>query len=201
MARPSQKNKNTLPDVQKAIYNSAVTLFAKNGFSATSTKDIADTAKVNKAMIYYYYESKEKLFKSIINDGILLLEDAVRLERDKNTDIKSKLKLFLSRYLENFANQPELSQIIFRESMCGGEIAKDEIINHFSSSFESIAAIIEQYDELKAFDSLFLSRTIWGMASMFIASHIATGKDIEYEKLSEQITELFLHGAIKKEVI
>ncbi len=201
MARPSQRNKDTLPDVQKAIYHSAVKLFAENGFTATSTKDIADCAKINKAMIYYYYENKEKLFKTIIRDGNLLFEEAVKAAENKQGDIRSRLQIFLRTYLENFTKEPELSQIIFRESMGGGKTAKNEIREFFSRNFEKLSVIMKESGEFKLFDPLFMAYTIFGMASMFIAAHFATGKEIEYKELSERMTEFFLNGAKGRDIL
>lgn len=53
-----------------SILAAAECLFAKDGFSATSVEEIAMTAKVNKALIYYYFKSKDELvltlFRSIL---------------------------------------------------------------------------------------------------------------------------------------
>ena len=44
-----------------SILAAAERLFAKDGFSATSVEEIAKAAKVNKALIYYYFKSKDEL--------------------------------------------------------------------------------------------------------------------------------------------
>lgn len=50
-------------DAQDAIMNAALPLFAEQNFSAVSTKDIASAAGLNTALIYYYFGSKEELYR------------------------------------------------------------------------------------------------------------------------------------------
>lgn len=58
------------------IQEAANSLFAEKGFSATSMSDIAGRAGISKASLYYFFESKEKLFCSILREA---LEEANRL--------------------------------------------------------------------------------------------------------------------------
>lgn len=54
-----------------SILAAAARLFGANGFSETSVDDVAKAAKVNKALIYYYFKNKEELavtlFRSVRN--------------------------------------------------------------------------------------------------------------------------------------
>jgi len=52
---------------QKKILEAATQIFSEKGFCGARVDEIAARAKVNKAMIYYYFESKEKLLKELIN--------------------------------------------------------------------------------------------------------------------------------------
>lgn len=53
-------------DAQEAIANAALPLFASLSFAAVSTKEIATAAGLNTALIYYYFGSKEELFRRTI---------------------------------------------------------------------------------------------------------------------------------------
>jgi len=64
----------------------ALELFARRGFSSVTIKDIAKSANINSALLYYYFDSKEDLFKSSIENAILrALENYARLKQ-KHTD-------------------------------------------------------------------------------------------------------------------
>jgi len=52
----------------KKIMNAASHLFSKKGFDATSVDEISAEANVNKALIYYYFESKRKLLNFLFDE-------------------------------------------------------------------------------------------------------------------------------------
>jgi AcrR family transcriptional regulator len=53
-------------DKKEFLTRIAIDLFAKKGFSVTTMRDIANTAKVNVALIYYYFKDKEDILYHII---------------------------------------------------------------------------------------------------------------------------------------
>ncbi len=52
---------------QKNIINTAMKLFARDGFDGVSVDLIASEAKINKAMIYYYFKNKAKLYEKVVS--------------------------------------------------------------------------------------------------------------------------------------
>lgn len=66
-------------DAKERIVNAAIRLFSKKGYDATRVSDIAGAAKVNKALIYYYFKSKENILDFMIGH---LLDNAVTLTVD-----------------------------------------------------------------------------------------------------------------------
>ena len=48
----------------------ALGLFAERHFASVTIKDIARAAKINSAMIYYYYEDKEHLFRAALENAV-----------------------------------------------------------------------------------------------------------------------------------
>ena len=66
--RPSSSVKGSPPanDTKDQILLVAEELFAQKGFAGARTHEIAERAGVNKALIYYYFESKEKLLREVL---------------------------------------------------------------------------------------------------------------------------------------
>lgn len=58
--------KNKSQDTKQKLLDSAIEVFSEKGFDGARVDEIAARAKVNKAMLYYYFSSKEKLFEEII---------------------------------------------------------------------------------------------------------------------------------------
>lgn len=72
-------DKNTSTEAKERIINAAVQLFSQKGYDATRVNDIASTAKVNKALIYYYFKSKEDILDYMVH---ALLDNAVSFTMD-----------------------------------------------------------------------------------------------------------------------
>lgn len=51
----------------------ALTLFVEKGFAATRLEDVAACAGVSKGTLYLYFDSKEDLFKAVVEEGIVPL--------------------------------------------------------------------------------------------------------------------------------
>jgi len=52
------------------LMRAALDLFSRRDFSTVTIKDIAKASDVNAALIYYYYDSKEDLFRAAIEFAI-----------------------------------------------------------------------------------------------------------------------------------
>ena len=70
---PRKRRKEARPSELTAA---ALELFVDKGFSATRLEEIAQRAGVSKGTLYLYFDSKEALFKAVIQDGIIPVVDA-----------------------------------------------------------------------------------------------------------------------------
>lgn len=68
VAAPRRRRKEARPSELTAA---ALELFVEKGFAATRLEDIAARAGVSKGTLYLYFDSKEALFKAVIQEGIL----------------------------------------------------------------------------------------------------------------------------------
>ena len=57
---------NDNPEAKERILQASVELFSRKGFDATSVTEIARSAEVTKAFIYYYFKSKEEIMDSLV---------------------------------------------------------------------------------------------------------------------------------------
>lgn len=65
---PRKRRKEARP---AELLAAALTLFVDKGYAATSLERVASHAGVSKGTLYLYYESKEVLFKAVIQEGII----------------------------------------------------------------------------------------------------------------------------------
>jgi AcrR family transcriptional regulator len=100
---------------EKKILESAKVIFAEKGFQASTMKDIASHAGVNKALLNYYFRSKEKLFNAVFT---LIFEPAFKnfvLILDQDGDIFEILEKFIRSHQRFLGKSPEIPKIMARE--------------------------------------------------------------------------------------
>lgn len=91
--------KSNLNDKQIQILEVAETLFAEKGFDGTSIRDISKEAKINVAMVSYYFGSKEKLLESLVLFKTSGLKEQLVDLIDENLDPFDKINKLIELYI------------------------------------------------------------------------------------------------------
>ena len=114
---------------EQKIKEAARKVFVKKGYDAARTRDIAEEAGVNLALINYYYRSKEFLFDKIILESIEAFRNSLyAMMNDPATSIYEKIRLVVENYYTMFEQNPELPMFIFHEL----ENKNEKIINEIN---------------------------------------------------------------------
>lgn len=96
------KSQEQIDDIRKQkkqlIMDTALELFAENGYHATSISQIAKKAKISKGLTYNYFDSKNKILDEIMNQGFNEIYDNLDLNKD-GIFTEDEFKFFIS---ENF---------------------------------------------------------------------------------------------------
>ncbi len=92
----SQTKKASLRD---RIFQQALKEFSKNGFAGARVDRIAKRARVNKQLIYYYFESKENLFRVVI-ESVWETSEAIRQAPSEAGDAVRYWSEFYFKYPE-----------------------------------------------------------------------------------------------------
>jgi TetR/AcrR family transcriptional regulator len=97
---------------EEKIRRTALVLFLERGFERTSIREIAAKAKINIALLNYYFRSKENLFDSIFS-GLLGKHTPV-LQDILNTDLplEEKIKIYVDKYIDMLLENPKLTYFV-----------------------------------------------------------------------------------------
>jgi TetR/AcrR family transcriptional regulator len=104
-------------EMRRAILDSAERMFARDGFRATRTEAIAEDANISKALIYYYFGSKQTLYQEVLDRIRRDLEsglDYASLEQMKPRDA---LIEHLTRLLRQSAEKPHRAPLFALENI------------------------------------------------------------------------------------
>jgi AcrR family transcriptional regulator len=135
---------------EQLILNTARKHFVNNGFAATRMQEIADEAGINKAMVHYYFRSKEKLYSEIIGHTL----DAIlpKLSKAMSTPgtFWEKLDAIVSIYVKTLTDQPEIPFFVMSEISQKRERFVSELKKR-SSFFPAVQSFLAQmHEEMEA---------------------------------------------------
>lgn len=106
---------------EERILTAAAEEFAANGFFGARTQAIADAAGVNKAMLHYYFRSKENLYGHVIAGALSRILNQVGQAWLSQDSVESRLEKVVDAYMDNYERNPGFLKIILREFVDGGE--------------------------------------------------------------------------------
>lgn len=118
---PSRAGTRGEPEkTRAAILKAALHEFASEGVAGARTDEIARTANVNKALLYYYFQDKESLYGAVIDDVFQNMR--TRLLTVLNSDLlpREKLVAFAGTHFDYIASAPEYPRLVQQEMMRSG---------------------------------------------------------------------------------
>lgn len=100
-------------DTREHVALVATHLFANQGYDGTSLRDIVEAAGVTKPVIYYYFNSKENLFITLINDAYDFFLTAIEEIIDGEGDFKERLKKVTHLYFDLCSQYEDTTRLIY----------------------------------------------------------------------------------------
>src|SRR5215467_13252802 len=92
-----RKNNDT---TETRILEAARKVFLKKGMAGARMQDIADEAGINKAMLHYYFRSKEKLFEKIFMELSQRFFPRLIMIFESDESLFRKIELFVAEYVD-----------------------------------------------------------------------------------------------------
>ena len=112
----AKKNKGDDQSTEQKIRTAASIVFTKKGYAATRTRDIAEEAGINLALLNYYFRSKEKLFELIMMEKVTsFFGTIVPVLNDTNLSLDEKIVSVSERYSIMLIEHPDLPLFILGE--------------------------------------------------------------------------------------
>ena len=119
------KIKPVTPDrsTEEKIKEAARTVFTRKGFAATRTRDIAEEAGLNLALLNYYFRSKEKLFEMIMLEKLHVFFGFIGpIIYDESTSLEQKVEGIVSQYIDMLQDNPDIPFFVMGEVRNNPEI-------------------------------------------------------------------------------
>jgi TetR/AcrR family transcriptional regulator len=100
---------------EERILQAARKVFIAKGMAGARMQDIADEAGINKALLHYYFRSKEKLFETIFKELSFQFLPRVNFIFESDLPLFSKIEMFCSEYISKMVENPFIPLFIINE--------------------------------------------------------------------------------------
>lgn len=94
------QSENKLHSTEKDVLEAAKRVFQIKGMYGARMQEIADEAGINKAMLHYYFRSKDKLFDAVFQDAAKNFFSKIRELLNVDKPLLEKIEYFVENYVE-----------------------------------------------------------------------------------------------------
>ncbi len=102
-------------DTEKKILAAARRVFHRRGFAGARMQEIADEAMINKALLHYYFRSKEQLFEHVFREAIGYTLPMVMQTLSSEVPLEEKIEKFVHSYLDMLTEHPYIPAFVLHE--------------------------------------------------------------------------------------
>src|SRR5690606_32367118 len=102
-------------ETEERILDSARDVFHERGYDGARMQEIADRAGINKALLHYYFRSKDQLFETIFKATVSKFLPAVLQNLAGDETVSVKIHRFVSSYIDTLKANPFIAAFILHE--------------------------------------------------------------------------------------
>ncbi len=130
--------------VREKILAAGLELFAARGYDVVTIREIAEAAGVNSAMIYYYFQDKEDLYRRLLDHVFATLMQNVRdtaaIEGGTDAALRKLSRMYVSFLQEN----QNFISLMRYELGRGGPYLPELADKYLKHGFSAVRTLIEQ---------------------------------------------------------
>jgi len=194
-----KKQKNIARRTKEDIIEAASHLFSEYTYLGASMSDIAKKLNITKAALYYHFKSKAEIYKKVLDKIFTELKSSIEDALGEKT-IDAKLYKLIKNYIDFGLEEKNL----IRALMLKISPRKSEINKHITHLREQIVGLIEPLVKevfldkktIKKFDSYLVTSLLTGMMDGLILEYSFLDKEIDSEKISNQIISIIFYRGI-----
>ena len=102
-------------ETEVLILNAARKVFLENGFDGTTMQKISDEAGINKALLHYYFRSKDRLFEAVFIEAFARMVPNIMKVFFSEMEFQEKIRNFVDTYITALQQYPQIPLFILHE--------------------------------------------------------------------------------------
>lgn len=130
---------------EEKIFEAATEVFLEKGMDGARMQDIADRAGINKALLHYYFRTKDHLFDAVFEKIAGKMFKKFAPVFDEGLSLEEKIRLFFREHMTFLQENPQLPAFVLTEINHHPERIKKLLKNVDFNNF--LLMLFEQHQE------------------------------------------------------
>ena len=111
-------------DTEERIFAAALHVFARKGKEGARMQEIADAAQINKAMLHYYFRSKDRLYEEALRFVFRRSLQTIGEMLGEQDTFADMLRVFIDSYIDYIAADDDKIRLMVNENLSGGAVLR-----------------------------------------------------------------------------
>ncbi len=204
-----KRHPKRLPAEQRRqqILTVATDLFARQGYQGTTTRQIAQKAKVNEAILFRHFPVKQDLYWAVIEEKcrVMIAGRSLGDQLSGVTDVRQALTAMATDVLERFGRDTSLMRLLLFSALEAHKLSERFFQSHIAGHYEELAKYLKKRikaGEFRDVDPLLAARCFFGMINHFLlVQELFGGKQhhpYSHRRVAETLTDIWLEGMKSK---
>jgi TetR/AcrR family transcriptional regulator len=190
-------SRNQPEESRAAILQAAAKEYAEQGIAGARTDAIAHAARVNKALLYYYFRDKETLYGAVLDNAFAGMKATVFSALDSDLPPREKILAYAGTYFDFIASNQIYPKLMQREMMRAREGHSEHIDRLIGTYFLPIYRRLEELlhlgikqGEFRAVDPAHFIPSMLAMIVFYFSSAPVMRRIVRFNPLApERIAE------------
>ena len=158
MTQPTLKWQRRKDDWPAEIISAAIHVFAEHGFAAAKLDDVAKRAGVAKGTLYRYFETKDEMFRAVVQQAITAsLEATEKAAHAEQASIVDLIPMLLERATGRMGDKrfPAIARMVLAESRTFPDLAAiwhDQLVSRMLALLAGLIANAQAEGEVRSGD-------------------------------------------------
>jgi AcrR family transcriptional regulator len=192
-------------DRRQQILEVAKAIFSRKGYEGTTTREIATAAKVNEAIIFRHFPTKEELYWAVI-DYSCKSSDArgQMIERlRRGGELQDVFRELALEILNRRSRDQSLTRLLFFSALENHELSQRFFDHYVAQFYETLASFVKEQivaGKFRDVDPMVAARGFLGMViyyslvdTLFVGGRL---KKHDHQHTAEQLSSIWLKGML-----
>jgi AcrR family transcriptional regulator len=190
------------PSTEAKILEAAKKVFMEQGLYGARMQDIANKAGINKALLHYYFRSKERLFDEVFGGALTKYFQNMEVLNDASLSVIDRVVVFSEKFIDFLSEYPQMSLFLLKEMSANEALFREKVKGLKSQNQQGIIQILSEAQLSSKVDPILFMMQLHSMCAYpFLAAPVFK---VIIEKSGQEWSDpqfLKLKSAVKQFII